>query len=266
MGRYLFQGLNVATVGDFGPLRSPLILQQWIERRGGFWSKNITHLTTHLICSKDAFKRNVGIVRMARYKNVPIVSYDWFEDSNRTGILQYAQGEYLVENAIKNAKKRKKIRRLEKEVKIQLELEAFEEECQELKKLLCSDRYQIHRDITGFAYNIILFRLDILANTSERCILKLCSTHEVPKGYTCLLIHHIPGQRPESTVLTNKRCDWFTALAAFEKAFKERTKIEWDDRLKWKVSDGEAFVYARPKKGEPVGFMADDGVDWCRTA
>ncbi|CAO1597757.1 hypothetical protein XANCAGTX0491_001554 [Xanthoria calcicola] len=265
MGRHLFNGLTIAATGDFGSLRSHPVLQQWVERRGGSWSHSITHRTTHLLCTKKAYNRNEGAVRVARLRNIPIVSLDWFEDSNTTGSLKPARGTYLIALAIKNHKTQKKIKKLTKEISIQRQLEAFEKECHELATLLCSDRYQIHRDFTGFAYNIILVRLDVLRNTSERCILKLCATHETPKGYTCLLTHHPPGKLPAETVsLTRKRCDWFTAWAAFEKAFKEKTKLDWKDRLfSGRVvdddDDGNAFVYARPKMGEPVGFLADDG-------
>ncbi|KAI4285506.1 MAG: hypothetical protein L6R38_000603 [Xanthoria sp. 2 TBL-2021] len=207
--------------------------------------------------------RIAGLVRRWAPSPMPVAkriqSDHCLSDSNIAGSLKPAQGAYVIESAIKSEKRRKKLRRLIKEVTVQRELEAFDKECQELEKLLFSDRYQIHRDFTGFAYNIILVRLDVLRNTSERCILKLCSTHEMPKGYTCLLIHHAPGKLPETTYLTNKRCDWFTALAAFEKAFKDKTKLDWNDRLKGKIDDDDAFVYARPKMGEPVGFMVDDG-------
>ncbi len=157
------------------------------------------------------------------------------------------------------------------------------------------DRYHIYRDFTGFAYNIILVRPDVLRNSMERCILKvslptvqsrlhtapafrhiypspfinlnpniqltnlqLCSTLETPKGYTSLMIHHVPGKDPETVHLTNKRCDWFTALAAFEKAFKDSTKVDWDDRQKVESADEDAFEYARPKMGAPVGFLIND--------
>ncbi|KAL8852200.1 MAG: hypothetical protein Q9221_002910 [Calogaya cf. arnoldii] len=203
------------------------------------------------------------MVRIARAASIPIVLIDWFEDSNTAGFVKPVQGDYLVEKAIKNDKRRKKLRNLTKKLTVQRELEAFDKECQELEKLLLSvnsiDRYQIHRDFTGFAYNIILVRLDILRNTSERCILKLCATHETPKGYACLMIHHTPGKVTEPVYLTRKRCDWFTAMAAFEKAFKDKTKLDWVDRLQGKGNEEDAFVYARPKMGEPVGFLPDVG-------
>ena len=59
MGGQLFSGLVIAAAGDFGPLRSHLVLQQWVEKRGGFWSNRITYQTTHLLCTKEAFRRKV---------------------------------------------------------------------------------------------------------------------------------------------------------------------------------------------------------------
>ncbi|KAL8891029.1 MAG: hypothetical protein Q9215_001874 [Flavoplaca cf. flavocitrina] len=223
MGGQLFSGLVIAAAGDFGPLRSHLVLQQWVEKRGGFWSNRITYQTTHLLCTKEAFRGKVNM------------------ESNMAGYLKPAQGGYLVKQAIRTEKERKKLRRLTKEITIQRE-----------------HRYHIYRDITGFAYNIILVRPDVLRNSMERCILKLCSTLETPKGYTCLMIHHVPGKDPETVHLTNKRCDWFTALAAFEKAFKDSTKVDWDDRQVVKSADKDAFEYVRPKTGAPIGFLIND--------
>ncbi|KAL8767991.1 MAG: hypothetical protein Q9209_005662 [Squamulea sp. 1 TL-2023] len=248
MGRDLFRGLTIAAVGDFGPLRSHRVLRQWVERRGA------------------AYKQNVSMVRTARFQRIPIVSYDWLEGSNIAGVLKPMQGRYLVQKAVKNQKRRKRKEKLIKEITVQRAIEVFDKECQDLKEKLLTDRYQIHRDVTGFAYNIILVRVNVLQNTSERCYLKLCSTHETPKGYTCFLTHHSPRKNPETTFLTNKRCDWFTAWAAFQKAFKEKTKLDWDSRLEVKkVYDEDVFVYIRPKEGELRGYMMEDYIPrWLR--
>ncbi|KAI4235870.1 MAG: hypothetical protein L6R40_006334 [Gallowayella cf. fulva] len=144
-------------------------------------------------------------------------------------------------------------------------VEKFEKECQDINQQLSTDRYQIHRDSTGFAFNATLVRVNILNNTNERYILKLCETIEVPKYYACLSIHHKPGSSTastpttEKTTLAPKLSDFATAFAAFENAFCVRTRIPWCAREEQpRVGLEGAFAYVRPKPGEPVGLTLRD--------
>lgn len=69
--------------------------------------------------------RIAGLVRRSALSLVPVAkckqSDHYFSDSNIAGFLKPAQGEYLIESAIKSDKRRKKLRRLVKEVTIQRE-------------------------------------------------------------------------------------------------------------------------------------------------
>lgn len=95
-------------------------------------------------------------------------------------------------------------------------VQAFETEYQELKRSLFSgrlsplpdtitisdartltlssitlDRYHIHRDFTGFAYNIILVRSEVLRNSLERCILKVSLLTVQLRPHTGPVFRHI---------------------------------------------------------------------------
>ena len=52
------QGCTVAVTGDFGLARSHEKMKQWVDRNGGTFSKDITKSVTHLVCSKEEWKRN----------------------------------------------------------------------------------------------------------------------------------------------------------------------------------------------------------------
>ena len=96
------QRFTIAVTGDFGHKRTHDKMRQWVQKNGGTWSKDINNNVTHLICSKEQFKRKTPmgssmlrthvivtkpksyteIVRHAmRKKYLHIVSFDWLEDS-----------------------------------------------------------------------------------------------------------------------------------------------------------------------------------------
>ena len=46
----------IAATGDFGQARTHDKLKQWTEHNGGKFVREISGLTTHLICSKEHYK------------------------------------------------------------------------------------------------------------------------------------------------------------------------------------------------------------------
>ncbi|KAL8680224.1 MAG: hypothetical protein Q9186_003582 [Xanthomendoza sp. 1 TL-2023] len=194
--------------------------------------------------------------------SIPIVTYDWLEESLIAGYLMPVH-DYIVDRAVTTAAKDKMRRKLTKALNILQGIESFEKERHDINKQLLTDRYQVHRDTTGFAFNVILVRLNLLKNTNERYILKICETIDVPKYYACISIHHKPGCTPETpiidrNILAPKLSDFETAFAAFENAFCLKTGIPWCCREEPRVSHEDAFAYVRPKPGEPVGLRLKD--------
>lgn len=50
----------IALTGDFGPTRSLPALKKWIEANGGKVAKAVSPKTTHLVCSKEAWKKQTA--------------------------------------------------------------------------------------------------------------------------------------------------------------------------------------------------------------
>ena len=55
----LLKRCTIAVTGDFGAARSFEKIRQWIQVNGGNFSYDITPQVTHLICSKDHFRKSV---------------------------------------------------------------------------------------------------------------------------------------------------------------------------------------------------------------
>ncbi|KAL9004042.1 MAG: hypothetical protein Q9188_003130 [Gyalolechia gomerana] len=242
MVKFPLTGLIIAATGDFGPRRSHETLKRWTEENGGQWATKLCPEVTHLICTKEDYRSKAPMVKQAlRLKLFTIVTYDWFEDSLMKGYRLAPRGDYLVARAIKDAKKIKQVKKQIKKATI--------------KK---GDRYRVYRDSTRFAYDIVLVRVNLLQNKSERYVLRLCTTHDVPKYYASLLTYHTRDSPAQKSVLAPMGSDWATAFDAFTNAFKSKTKVEWDERLKPRRLEEEAFVYSPPKDGGPKGEMPED--------
>lgn len=259
MVKYPLLGLIIAATGDFGPRRGHETLKRWIEKNGGQWATKICPEVTHLICTKEDYRSKAPMVKQAlKLRLFTIVTYDWLEDSLMKGYRLAPRGDYLVARAIKDAKKAKQVKKQTKKARIQKGVDDFKKECQDIQNHLFSDRYQVYRDSTRFAYDIILVRVNLLQNKSERYVLRLCTTHDVPKYYAALLTYHTRDSPAQKSILAPKGSDWSTAFGAFKNAFKAKTKTEWDERFKPRQLDEEAFVYSPPKDGEPKGEMPKD--------
>ncbi|KAK5172453.1 hypothetical protein LTR04_003951 [Oleoguttula sp. CCFEE 6159] len=73
---------KIAITGDFGSARTPDAIKRWIELNGGTYTTSITSDTSHLICSKAHWGKQVAAVKKALCHNdIKIVSYDWLEDT-----------------------------------------------------------------------------------------------------------------------------------------------------------------------------------------
>lgn len=86
----------------------PTQLRKWVEANGGRWLPTVNKNTTHLICSKDAWKRakhaptsdasakNDLVGKAKEVEGCYIVSYDWLEDclhkKRRLSEKRYAWG------------------------------------------------------------------------------------------------------------------------------------------------------------------------------
>ncbi|KAF2102650.1 hypothetical protein NA57DRAFT_71639 [Rhizodiscina lignyota] len=134
----LLKNYIIAATGDFGQARSHDNLRRWVEANGGKWASTVTKLVTHLIVSKDHWKRQVAAVRAAlRIKQCKIVCYDWLEDSLQNKGRK-REGPYLWKNKEKESAKLRAARQESVRRILKKDVRAFENGCENAKSDLMS--------------------------------------------------------------------------------------------------------------------------------
>lgn len=112
--KHLLRHFTIAVTGDFGEQRPTEKIRQWIHCHGGTFAWEVSSKVTHLICSKEHYKKMVtmgvflelyalrklmsSIVKHAiTLKTIKIVSFDWLEDSLLSKPLRVRpEGKYLM--------------------------------------------------------------------------------------------------------------------------------------------------------------------------
>jgi hypothetical protein len=105
-------------------------IKKWVEANGGKWSARVDKRVTHLIASKEAWKKVTDPVQQASDLRIHIVSYDWLEDSLQ-GKRKLSEKKYTWE-AIREDRKRK--RQLKKFGTV-ADGKKFVEGCEKIKEL-----------------------------------------------------------------------------------------------------------------------------------
>ncbi|KAF1829619.1 hypothetical protein BDW02DRAFT_592480 [Decorospora gaudefroyi] len=101
--------LVIATVGTLPhDLKD---VRKWIDKNGGKYSANVKRGVTHLIASKEAWKKADNLVQQATNMGIPVVSYDWFDDSLQAR-RKLSTRKYSWEVIKKESKKKKELKRL----------------------------------------------------------------------------------------------------------------------------------------------------------
>ena len=62
-GRAILKKCVIAIAGDLGTGRDPRNIQRWVEINGGAFSFSINEGVTHLLCSKEYFKKHKEAIR-----------------------------------------------------------------------------------------------------------------------------------------------------------------------------------------------------------
>jgi hypothetical protein len=124
------KNLVITAIGALGPSRGNEQLKRWVEANGGRWQPRVTKGITHVICSKDAWKKNIDAGMSAlkcslamRYANIAtvqqakklsgvfIVDFDWLNDSLQKK-RKLAEKKYTWEVIRKQRRTQKEIKRL----------------------------------------------------------------------------------------------------------------------------------------------------------
>lgn len=61
MGRQPLKRFTIAVTGNFGEQRSSEQMRKWIHANGGTFASDISPDVTHLVSSKEHFKKNVAM-------------------------------------------------------------------------------------------------------------------------------------------------------------------------------------------------------------
>lgn len=133
IGKQALKKFTIAISGNFGEQRSVEQMKRWIHANGGTFAADISPEVTHLVCSKEHFKKGVAmgmaycicmegvliqfslLVRKARkIRAIKIISWDWLEDTLMKGRpvqeFEYLMGP-LVKCATETKEKKKAVRK-----------------------------------------------------------------------------------------------------------------------------------------------------------
>ncbi|KAK7625469.1 hypothetical protein IWX49DRAFT_316050 [Phyllosticta citricarpa] len=225
--------LIITASGTFSKDRGPGNMKRWVENAGGRWSTVVNDEVTHLIATEDDWKNQSPTVKDAKTRaKIHIVTYDWLEDSLRAQ-HPYAPKKYLwttvekVKQAAKSTTGKKREKKEESE-----EVKDLKRGAAAAKRNLQSDNYHVYVDLTGFAHNITLTRVNILTNSSEMIELSLYeSNFETTKFYAVHIAYFGFNGVEEKKILINPGASFDEAFQMFRAAFKRVCLIPWEQRF-----------------------------------
>ncbi|CAG7916535.1 unnamed protein product [Penicillium olsonii] len=212
MGR-TFQRVHYALVGKFDDGIKEKI-PQWIRANGGQFSRAVNSNVTHLIATEQAYKDNGSLVQVAKSSgNVKIVSYDWLEDSLQApNRIPKKEGPYLLENLTKPAQPQAKPKKVDSDriTKVQKARQTFHAK-------------------DGVVYNVTMFRAPKPpSKTREKYQLAVFETIKKPHSYSTFAKFSRTGKSTVQ-ILSKPKAKLDSAIAEFNKFFKEQTGKEWKD-------------------------------------
>ncbi|KAM5442306.1 hypothetical protein MferCBS31731_002681 [Microsporum ferrugineum] len=244
-----FKNVTLSVIGEFGPKTDKF--KQWVEANGGKFSKEVNDQVTHLLSTKEAFKRANTVVRAAkRIKGLKIVSSDWLEDSLLSKSRRpKREGPYLWSHLTKNVKKKGAARQdVNKEPKAGLKNGRYTRPFHGILKLhgyLANNSlpksglarkknselagHHVYSDAAGTRYMATLVRPIEASKAKEKHVLKLYESDHTPHTYAVFAKYTRPG-RVGSDYITPVGNPLSTALKEFNKFFLGKAGKSWDQR------------------------------------
>ncbi|EQL29968.1 hypothetical protein BDFG_07456 [Blastomyces dermatitidis ATCC 26199] len=260
-----FRKQHISLAGDFGPISEKI--KQWVEANGGDFSKHPEKgATTHLITTKDAFRKRDATVHQARkIKGLKIVKLEWLEDSLLSKTRRpKRENEYLWYQTRGTCK-----RDTGKRKNASKNIDGVGSNC--LKKQRRNhgpgnevDDHHIFTDSEGFCYLVTLVRPLEDVRFKEKHTLQLYESDSSPHAYVALVKYTRVG-RAGSAFLAPTGSTWEFAFGAFTKFFKAKCGKRWEERMDdtepLPRKDGEGCVLPpsenwlrfEPQTGIPAG-------------
>ncbi|EFR01403.1 BRCT domain-containing protein [Nannizzia gypsea CBS 118893] len=243
MGR-TFKHITLSVTGEFGLIADKF--KQWVEANGGNFSREVNSEVTHLLSTKEAFKKNNNAVRAAkRIKGLKIVSSDWLEDSLLSKSRRpKREGPYLWSQLTKKAKKKATGgKKLDKGTNF------IQKHGGAVKKNSELDGHHIYSDAAGTRYMATLIRPIEDSKAKEKHVLKLYESDNTPHTYAVFAKYTRPG-RVGSDYTVPVGSPLPTAIKGFGKFFRAKAGKPWDKR------DGPS------KPRNPHGQVVHPWDDW----
>ncbi|KAH7409167.1 hypothetical protein BKA64DRAFT_773789 [Cadophora sp. MPI-SDFR-AT-0126] len=265
--KQIFKGLTISAAGTFKGVNGDISHEQlgkWIKAHGGAFESKVTDDTTHLICSIEEFKQKSTQVQKAwqlARTRCQIVTFDWIEDCllgpKQTKRL-LKERAYTLDRTLINLKKGIEVD------KVALR-KRFDENARIAHELSNSNMYHIYYE-DGFEYKVILSRVRLDGKTMiEKYTLYLFESNTKAPLLYMFGAKYSRSHRPLTFWRQDCRpMDFHTAFTCFKKFFKERSGIDWDDRLERiipkkiennKVVEHNFFKYLPPPQGRATGLL-----------
>ncbi|KLJ11139.1 hypothetical protein EMPG_13591 [Blastomyces silverae] len=260
-----FRKLHISLAGDFGQISEKI--KQWVEANGGDFSKHIEKgATTHLITTKDAFRKRDATVQQARkIKGLKIVKLEWLEDSllskNRR---PKRENEYLWYQT-RGTRKRDTAKHKSATKDIDgVGPNGLKQQRRNHGPGNEVDDHHIFTDPEGFRYLVTLVRPLEDVRFKEKHTLQLYESDSSPHTYATFVKYTRVG-RAGSAFFAPTRSTWEIAFGAFTKFFKAKCGKRWEERMDGTEplpqNDGEGCVLPpsenwfrfEPRTGKPVG-------------
>ncbi|KAI0486846.1 hypothetical protein F4859DRAFT_510631 [Xylaria cf. heliscus] len=243
----IFKGCVVSIAGDLEDYEwREEKVKQWVHYWGGTFSSKVDGEVTHLLCTKENFKKKIHDVRVAlKDESIKVVMRDWLEDSINKKMRLKTLPYQLDEEARKEEAKRRKIQKMEQYSK-------------NAHNYVDERFWHPYRDSTNFQYQVELKRNDEESgNVGEKHQLTLWESNAKPYNYRCTTMFTKRSKNKGSPLEFHESpVDLETGFREFKKFFWKKTRVLWDDRIEKMGTTGlEHFQYQPPSGGKPVGLV-----------
>ncbi|EGC47303.1 BRCT domain-containing protein [Histoplasma capsulatum var. duboisii H88] len=226
-----FRKIHISLAGDFGPMSEKI--KQWVEANGGDFSTQLEKdATTHLIATRDAFRKRDAAVQQARkIAGLKIVKLEWLEDSLLSKKRRPKRETEYLWYQTRVTRKRDTV----KKTNAVMDMDAVDPAG--LKKPHRTrgpgnevDDHHIFTDFEGFRYLVTLVRPLEDSKLKEKHTLQLYESDSNPHTYATFVEYSCVG-RTGSAFLAPTESTWEIALEAFTKFFKAKCGKQWEKRM-----------------------------------
>ncbi|KAI1082387.1 hypothetical protein F5B20DRAFT_34974 [Whalleya microplaca] len=239
--------LEIARAGDLDDDDwTPEAMADWITTRGGTYSEGVDGAVTHLLATQQQWDDRVDRVKKAlrNGEGTHIVTRDWLAQSIVNGRRENERDFSLKQPELDaNAQWRT--------------AQTTAKAAAEAANFIDTALHRIHRDSTGFRYEVTLRRADEESGAVESIWrLYLFESRARPRLYSFLARFY---KTPTAAPLVHRAYDtprkFEVALAAFKFWFRKKTGLRWDERHLGTNGDADKFRYQLPAAGQPTGIV-----------